>query len=246
MKRSRVADSLTVAGLVLLGIVPAIAGSMRLRQLASGIATAEDARFLAMPGPIAVHVVGAVLFALPGAFQFSAELRRRKMAWHRLSGAILVPCGFAVSLTGLWMAQFYPSVGLDGAAVYWMRIVVGLAMTAALWLGLSAVHRHDIPAHRAWMMRAYALGMGAGTQVLTHLPLMIVPSLKNPLSRAIAMGGAWAINAVVAELLIRRSAHPGSARLAGSGAPVVVEDHERGAISGGGSLVPARSTGASR
>lgn len=208
MRRSRVADSLAVAGLVLLGIVPGIAGSVRLHQIAGGIATSDNARFLAMPWPVVVHIVGAVLFALPGALQFSAELRRRRMQWHRLAGFILVPSGFAVSLSGLWMAQFYPSVGLDGVAVYWMRIVVGVLMTVALWLGVSAVRRRDIGAHRAWMTRAYALGMGAGTQVFTHVPLMIGPSLRSELSRAIAMGAGWAINALVAEFLIQRSVHP--------------------------------------
>lgn len=211
MSRSRLADSLAVAGLILLGIVPAIAGSMRLRQIAGGIATADNARFLAMPWPVVVHIVGAILFALPGALQFSAELRRRRMAWHRLAGAILVPCGLAVSLSGLWMAQSYPRVDLDGAVVYGMRILVGALMTASLWLGVSAVRRHDIAAHRAWMMRAYALAMGAGTQVLTHLPMMVAPSLWSELSRAIAMGAGWAINILVAELLIQRSAHPGAA-----------------------------------
>jgi len=211
MRRSRVADSLAVVGLVVLGIVPAIAGSLRLREIAGGIATADNARFLAMPWPVVVHIAGAVVFALPGAFQFSAALRRRRMQWHRLAGVILVPCGLAVSLTGLWMAQFYPSVGLDGVAVYWMRIVVGVAMTVALSLGVSAVRRRDVGAHRAWMMRAYALGMGAGTQVFTHIPLMIAPSLGSELSRAIAMAAGWAINALVAELLIQRSVHPRAA-----------------------------------
>jgi uncharacterized membrane protein len=200
-----------VAGLVLLGVVPAIAGSVRLRQIAGGIATADNARFLAMPWPVVVHIVGAVVFALPGALQFSAELRRRRMQWHRLAGVILVPCGFAVSLSGLWMAQFYPSVGLDGVAVHWMRIVVGVLTPIALWLGVAAVRRRDIGGHRAWMMRAYALGMGAGTQVFTHVPLMVAPSLRSELSRAIAMGAGWAINALVAELLIQRSMHPNAA-----------------------------------
>jgi len=197
-----------VAGLVLLGIVPGIAGSVRLRQIAAGIATADNERFLAMPWPVVAHIVGAVLFALPGAFQFSARLRRRALQWHRLAGWVLVPSGFAVSLSGLWMAQFYPRVDLDGVAVYWERIVVGVAMTFSLWKGVATVRRHDIAGHRAWMMRAYALAMGAGTQVFTHIPLMIAPSLRSELSRAIAMGAAWAINALVAESFIQRTVQP--------------------------------------
>jgi len=223
--RSRLADSLTVAGLVLLGIVPAIAGSVRLRQIASGIATADNARFLAMPWPVVVHIAAALLFALPGAFQFFAELRRRRMQWHRLLGVVLVPCGFAVSLSGLWMTQFYPRAGLDGAAVYCMRIVVGVAMTVALWRGVSAVRRRDIGAHRAWMTRAYALAMGAGTQVFTHVPLMLAPSLQSELSRAIAMGAGWAINVLVAEFFIQRAVHgkaPGEQRLPALAHPAAV------------------------
>jgi hypothetical protein len=95
----------------------------------------------------------------------------------------------------------------------------------ALWLGVSAVRRRDIGAHRAWMMRAYALGMGAGTQVFTHVPLMIAPSLRSELSRAIAMGTGWAINALVAEFFIQRSVHPeaaGNQRMPASRRPAAV------------------------
>ena len=40
-----------------------------------------------------VHVVGAVVYALLGAFQFSARLRRRHPNWHR-SRPILVGPGW--------------------------------------------------------------------------------------------------------------------------------------------------------
>ena len=41
-------------------------------------------------------------------------------------------------------------------------------MGAFLVLGFTAIRRRDIPAHRAWMIRAYALGLGAGTQAFTE------------------------------------------------------------------------------
>ena len=40
-------------------------------------------------------------------------------------------------------------------------------MILCLVLGLRAILRRDVPTHRAWMIRAYALGLGAGTQVVT-------------------------------------------------------------------------------
>ena len=41
-------------------------------------------------------------------------------------------------------------------------------MAACLVLGVAAIRRRDIAAHRAWMIRAYAIGLAAGTQVFTE------------------------------------------------------------------------------
>jgi uncharacterized protein YqgC (DUF456 family) len=119
---------------------------------------------------------------------------------------VLAPLGFVAALTGLWMAHFYPWPPLDGRAVYTERLVVGVAMTASILLALDAIRRRDFAAHGAWMTRGYALGMGAGTQVLTHLPWMLFIGALDQSSRAFCMGIAWVINALVAEWVIRRNA----------------------------------------
>ena len=85
-----------------------------------------------------------------------------------------------------------------------MRLVVGSAMTLFIVLGLAAIRRRDIARHRAWMMRGYALGLGAGTQALTHLPWFLFPGIQGELTRALLMGAGWAINLAVAEWIIRR------------------------------------------
>ena len=114
-----------------------------------------------------VHVLGAALYALFGAFQFSARLRRRHLNWHRRSGRILVGAGLAVAGSGLWMTLFY--AGAPGGDLLWaIRLLVGSVMAASIVLGFAAIRRRDIPAHRAWMIRAYALGLGAGTQAFTE------------------------------------------------------------------------------
>ena len=41
-------------------------------------------------------------------------------------------------------------------------------MAACLVLGVRAARARDLRAHRAWMIRAYAIGLAAGTQVLTE------------------------------------------------------------------------------
>lgn len=204
------ADWLVPAGLLALGFVPAIAGALRLAELGSDAAiTAENARFFAAPAPALIHIVSAVLFSLLGAFQFSAGVRRSRPHWHRYTGRLAAPLGLAAALSGLWMTLFYPNAdtNFDGPAVYAMRLAAGAGMVAAMVLALAAISRRDIPAHQRWMTRAYALGMGAGTQVFTHIPWFLWPELQGELLRALCMGAGWVINMAFAEILIIRARH---------------------------------------
>jgi uncharacterized membrane protein len=198
---------LVPAGLVLLSLAPALAGTGRLIDLSSGGVAAANERFAAMPLPVTLHILAAIPFSLLGAFQFSTELRRRYRTWHRMAGRVLVVLGLVVALSGLWMTLVYPWANHDGEAVYMMRLVVGMAMTAAILLALDAVRRRDFIAHGEWMIRGYAIALGAGTQVLTHLPWFVFVGEAGELSRAVMMGAAWAINAVVAEWIIRSARH---------------------------------------
>lgn len=194
------------AGLVVLALVPTLAGAVRVAELAGDpMVTPANARFVAEPLPVMLHVVGAVIYALLGAFQFAPGFRRRHRRWHRMAGGLLIPAGFLVAGTGLWMTATFPWAVGDGLAVYLERLLFGTMMLVSLILGLDAIRRRAFADHGAWMVRAYAIGMGAGTQVLTHLPwavLMDAPPDGAP--RAVMMGLGWVLNLVVAEWVIRR------------------------------------------
>ncbi|TWD81146.1 putative membrane protein DUF2306 [Kribbella amoyensis] len=191
------------AALVLLSIIPLVSGTLRLIELAGGPQTLPtNPRVDASPIPVVVHVLGAAFYALGGALQFSARLRRRHPAWHRRAGRVLVPAGLFVALSGLWMTLFY--TGAPGGDLLWaVRLVVSTATAADLVLGFAAIRRRDIPAHRAWMIRAYALALGAGTQVLTQGIGEAVLGTSE-LSTAVSVSSGWLINAAVAEWIIRR------------------------------------------
>ncbi|GAA2157922.1 MULTISPECIES: DUF2306 domain-containing protein [Glycomyces] len=194
------------AGLLLLAFVPALAGAFRVTEIASGATpTAENARFMQMPLPVVVHIVAALVYATIGAFQFLPRLRRRHNAWHRFAGRyLLVPAGLLVAASGLWMTAFYDTPAIDDRAVAASRYLVGGLMLAFLVLGAAAIRRRDYAAHGAWMMRAYALALGAGTQVLTSGPPMLLFGEPSELARLLQMDAAWLINALVAELVIAR------------------------------------------
>jgi hypothetical protein len=107
-----------------------------------------------------------------------------------------------VALSGLWMTLFY--TGAPGGDVLWaVRLLVGTAMAASIVLGFTAIQRRDIAAHRAWMIRAYALAVAAGTQTFTQ---GIGEALfgTSDLSTALSISSGWVINAAVAEWVIRR------------------------------------------
>lgn len=193
------------AGLIALSLVPVVAGASRLAELASGAeVTPDNARFFAVPLPVIIHIIGASIYCVLGAFQFSSGFRRRKPGWHRVAGRILVPCGLAAALSGLWMSLFYPRLPSDGIYLVGLRLVFGTAMAVSIVLAFMAIRRRKIVQHKAWMIRAYAIGQGAGTQVFTHLPLFVLVGTPTELPRTLAMAAGWLINVAVAEWIIRR------------------------------------------
>ena len=196
---------LVPTALILLTLIPVAAGADRATQLTTGApVTPDNARFFASPVPVMVHIVGASLYCVLGALQFVPALRRRRPGWHRLAGRLIVPCGLAAALSGLWMSLFYPRPVDVGNVLEGVRVVFGAAMVAFLVLGFVAVRRRDFGAHRAWMTRAYAIGLGAGTQAVTGIPWLLLVGPFDKLSKVIAMTAAWVLNLAVAEWAIRR------------------------------------------
>ncbi|GGK73581.1 DUF2306 domain-containing protein [Mangrovihabitans endophyticus] len=201
-------DGLILAGLLTLSLVPAVAGSLRLTEFSGGPAVLSDHDRLASEAVVvAVHIVSAVVFSVAGAFQFAPGLRRRHRARHRRAGRVVAPAGVITALSGMWLA-FTPAA-ITGGALAAIRLVVGAAMTVFLVLGVVAIRRRDFVHHRAWMIRGYALGVGAGTQLFTHVAWLLAVGPVTPSTRTLTMAAAWAINVATAEWIIRRA--PGGA-----------------------------------
>jgi uncharacterized membrane protein len=189
------------AGLITLSLIPVAAGFLRLSELASDApVTPDNARFFATPLPVVIHIPSVTIFSLLGAMQFAPSLRRR--SWHRRAGRLIVPAGLVAAISGLWMAVFSDLPANDNSLLMLFRLLAGFGMAISLVLGYRAIRERNIPAHRAWMMRGYALGLGAGTQVLTSLLWYVVVREPTASSRALLMGAGWALNLVMAEWFI--------------------------------------------
>ena len=199
-------------GLFALCFVPVASGTLRLVQLAGGpeIMPADD-RWAGWPVALVVHIVGSAVFALVGAFQLVPAIRRRHPGWHRRAGRVLAVAGLMVAGSALWLTLFYDPQPGTGPLLFGLRLVVASALAGCLVVGVSAARRRDIPAHRAWMIRAYALAVAAGTQVFTQgfgEAVVGHGEVRGDLLKA----AGWAINLAVAEWVIRRPARRRASR----------------------------------
>jgi uncharacterized membrane protein YozB (DUF420 family) len=200
------------AALVALSAIALAAGALRLVQVAGGPALIPaDDRFAGFPVPLVVHIVGAAVFALVGAFQFVPRFRRSHRTWHRRAGRLVAGAGLAVAGSALWLTLVYQAQPGTGDVLYVLRLVFASAMAASLLLGVTAIRRRDIAAHRAWMIRAYAIGLGAGTQAFTDGIAGAVFG-TGELRSDLANGAGWVINLAVAEWVIRRPDRPRNRR----------------------------------
>ena len=195
-----------LVGLLLLSLIPCVGGIFRLLELGIGDSgfMPENPRIQSAPTPVIFHLMSVVPYCILGAFQFLPSFRKRYPNWHRLVGRLLVGAGIVSALSGLWMTHYYSFPNnLQGDLLYVVRILVGITMIVFIMLGLPSVLKKRIMYHQAWMIRAYALGQGAGTQVLITIPLLLTVGEPMGHIRDILMTLAWVINILVGEWAIK-------------------------------------------
>lgn len=157
------------------------------------------------PIPIYFHLVSSILFCILGAFQFLSSIRENYPKWHRCAGRLIVIAGVVSALSGLWMTHYYAfPESLQGDLLYVVRIVVSFSMTMFILFGLFSVLNRKFAQHQAWMIRAYALGQGAGMQALIAIPWLITVGEPSGFTRDILMTTAWVINIAASEWIITR------------------------------------------
>lgn len=163
---------------------------------------------------LVVHIFTAAVALVLGPLQFMARVRARRRV-HRTIGRVyllagVLPSALTAIPVAIWSGRLMTQIGLVTAAVLWLT-TGGLAYRAA--------RRHDFAAHRAWMMRNYALTFLAVTaRMLVPLLLLVqVPFTaggagsigdKAPAMIPIGQTLGWIINLAVAETVIRRRRRP--------------------------------------
>jgi len=200
--RRRGAGWLLPAGLITFGLIPILANALRRVALAAGVADSSGGDGGGMPLPVILHVVGATVFVVLGALQFSAGFRRRRPTWHRIAGRVAILAALLAASSGLWLA--FATLSESSPLLFFFRLLAAAGMALCIIFGFRAIRQRRLPRHRAWMIRAFALGLGAATQVFT-LGFGEAIFGRSELSIALLNGAGWAINLTVAEWVIRRT-----------------------------------------
>ncbi|MFN3232272.1 MAG: DUF2306 domain-containing protein [Alphaproteobacteria bacterium] len=196
-----------LAFILVYSFVPTFGGFLRVIELGGGPAIIpENPRALTAPLPIVLHILSSFLFCIVGAVQFLPSLRRHYPVLHRTLGRTAAASGCVSAATGLWMTHvFVFPHELQGALLYWVRIGLSLAMIGLIVWAVIGVRSGNIISHAAAMLRAYAIGQGASTQAVLGIGWMIAfgAEAMGPMRDAM-MVLAWALNLLIAELLISK------------------------------------------
>ena len=214
-----------VFGLIFVySFIPVFGGLIRVLELAGGPQIApENPRALLAPLPIILHILSSILFCVVGALQFLPSLRRQRPAAHRVIGRVIAVAGCVSALSGLWMTHFYVfPEALQGASLYWVRIVLGTAMIGLIVWAVIAIRSRNVFQHSASMVRAYAIGQGASTQAVVGIAWIIAfgSEAMGPLRDGL-MIFAWMLNLLAAEIFIRSMLRPPKRRRNNPSVPTI-------------------------
>jgi uncharacterized membrane protein len=104
------------------------------------------------------HILPALLFLLLAPLQFVPSLRDRQLGLHRWLGRVATAAGLFMGGAALIMS---PQMAIGGAAESAATTAFGGMFLYALVRGYRSIRSRDVAQHREWMIRAYAIGLGA-------------------------------------------------------------------------------------
>lgn len=157
--------------------------------------------FSARPWGIYSHVLFGALALVIGPFQFRRGILSRRRAVHRNLGKAYVVCALMTGLVSMYMAV-YSFGGMNTHLGFGFLGALTAAATATAYARIRAL---DVPRHREWMIRSFALIFAAVT-LRIELPFLIV-AYKGSFAPAYAIVAwlCWVPNLLWAEWYIRSS-----------------------------------------
>lgn len=197
---------MTVALLVLIttafAVHRAIVDSANIRSGRLPPAGDFDRRYAQHPVLAYLHIVPGVIFMVGAPLQFVPWIRRRHLRWHRRLGRVFLVSGLVAGLFAIVIGIVFPFGGAVEAAA---TVTFGSIFVFALARAFLHVRAGNVAAHREWMIRAFALGLGVSTIRLWIPVLQSLTDMTFERSLGIAFWMAFTMHLAAAEIWIRRT-----------------------------------------
>lgn len=189
--------------LYVLTFIPIVTAMVRAVEIGTVGLPDDSAHLRAVPVDLFLHSISGAVFGILGPIQFMGALRRRFGRWHRMLGRVFAVAGMALGLSGV--AIVFRVVPQSTPLIDVFRLCTGLALVISLAMAIAAARRGACAHHRAWMIRAYVLGMGPGIAALVMFPIYIVTGeAPYGLWSDIVFASSWAGAILAGEGMIQR------------------------------------------
>lgn len=200
----RLSSSVVVPlALFLATLLPILLAVVQVVQIPLDALPEDSQRLGATPSLHFMHVLGGATFAILGPIQFGRALLPKFGRLHRVLGRLFVATGAMISFSSLGLLWNFPdsySMAISGG-----RLVFGIGLGVALFMAMQAISARDLVRHRNWMIRAYAIGIGATAVTMVFFPIyLLTGEPPQGLVADIAFLGAWTACVLFAEGLVRK------------------------------------------
>lgn len=153
--------------------------------------------FIDKPTAISIHIGGSLIAIAVGTFQLNQRLRSHFISAHRWAGRVYVIAVVVGGTSGFMLAL----TSLGGLVTHF-----GFGLLAACWIGSTLIaywhiRRGDITAHRAWMIRSYALTLAAVTLRL-YLGLFQAAGIDFASAYQVVSWLCWVLNILIVEWVL--------------------------------------------
>ncbi|MCV6825813.1 MULTISPECIES: DUF2306 domain-containing protein [Halocynthiibacter] len=203
--RIRETPWLTPTLLITISLIPIAATTNRMLAIVNyGANTKEGAeRFAEFPLVLITHILFGSLFLVLASFQFSRPLRQRFLRWHMFIGRVAAVSAVISAATGIWLIVGFPTGPLATKVSDALRVLFAVALLGSVLLAVRSITLGQKSKHRAWMIRAFAIGVAGSTQAILIGIWFAIAGVLTPVASSVLLPLGWTINLIIAEAIIR-------------------------------------------
>ncbi|HAS41556.1 MAG TPA: hypothetical protein DCS93_13830 [Microscillaceae bacterium] len=144
------------------------------------------------PGIEIVHRLLGAIYLIIGLLQFSPRFRKQRPRLHKTLGKIFMVFSITAAVSGMLFAVLVPFAGfLEVFPIF----TFAFFMLYATYRAYVHIRRGEVMAHREWIARSYAVGLGIATIRVMVLVINYLTAFKldQPQVVMVSLWGGWVL-----------------------------------------------------